>query len=317
MKRWLIVVVALVALAVAGGGAWAAFARSGGGSGATHPQASSSPSGGQSSSGTSSAGSPSTGVPSASPSPRVSLIALPAGVGRFAAAAAPRMVAGPRDKPVPILMYHLIGDPPAGEPYPDLFVSLLDFASQMRYLEGHGFTAVTLTQLAAFWHGTGKLPAKPVVLSFDDGYRSDWRAAAPILQRIGWTGVLNLCMNAVHPHGDLPVPLVHGLVRAGWEIDDHTLTHPDLTTLDAAGLHREIVVSRAVLQALSGEPVSFFCYPSGRYDATVVAAVKAAGFVGATTTDVGLATPTDLFTLARVRVHRAMSLAAFAHSLAH
>ena len=293
---------ALAALAVAGVGAWAAFARSGGGGGATNPQASASPSRGPS---------------LVSPSPRTSLIALPAGVGRFAAAAAPRMVAGPRDKPVPILMYHLIGDPPAGEPYPDLFVSLSDFASQMRYLEGHGFTAVTLTQLAAFWHGTGKLPAKPVVLSFDDGYRSDWRAAAPILQRIGWTGVLNLCMNAVHPHGDLPVPLVHGLVRAGWEIDDHTLTHHDLTTLDAAGRHREIVVSRAVLRALTGQPVSFFCYPSGRYDATVVAAVKAAGFVGAPTTDVGLATPTDLFTLARVRVHRAMSLAAFAHSLAH
>ena len=293
-------VAALAALAVAGVGAWAAFARSGGGGGATNPQASASPSRGPS---------------LVSPSPRTSLIALPAGVGRFAAAAAPRMVAGPRDKPVPILMYHLIGDPPAGEPYPDLFVSLSDFASQMRYLEGHGFTAVTLTQLAAFWHGTGKLPAKPVVLSFDDGYRSDWRAAAPILQRIGWTGVLNLCMNAVHPHGDLPVPLVHGLVRAGWEIDDHTLTHPDLTTLDAAGLHREIVVSRAVLQALSGEPVSFFCYPSGRYDATVVAAVKAAGFVGATTTDEWLATPADLFTLARGRVHRAMSLAAFAQAL--
>ena len=295
-------VAALAALAVAGVGAWAAFARSGGGGGATNPQASASPSRGPS---------------LVSPSPRTSLIALPAGVGRFAAAAAPRMVAGPRDKPVPILMYHLIGDPPAGEPYPDLFVSLSDFASQMRYLEGHGFTAVTLTQLAAFWHGTGKLPAKPVVLSFDDGYRSDWRAAAPILQRIGWPGVLNLCMNAVHAHGDLPVPLVHGLVRAGWEIDDHTLTHPDLTTLDAAGLHREIVVSRAVLQALSGEPVSFFCYPSGRFDATVVAAVKAAGFVGATTTDEGLATPADLFTLARVRVHRAMSLAAFAQALAH
>ena len=292
-------VAALAALAVAGVGAWAAFARSGGG-GATNPQASSSPSRGPS---------------LVSPSPRVSLIALPTGVGRFAAAPAPRMVAGPRNEPVPILMYHLIGDPPAGEPYPDLFVSLSDFASQMRYLEGHGFTAVTLTQLAAFWRGKGKLPAKPVVLSFDDGYRSDWRAAAPILQRIGWTGVLNLCMNAVHPHGDLPVPLVHGLVHAGWEIDDHTLTHPDLTTLDAAGLHREIVVSRAVLQALSGEPVSFFCYPSGRYDATVVAAVKAAGFVGATTTDEGLATPADLFTLARVRVHRAMSLAAFAQAL--
>ncbi len=185
----------------------------------------------------------------------------------------------------------------------------------MRYLKAHGFAAVTLTQLVAFWHGKGRLPAKPVVLSFDDGYRSDWRAAAPILQRIGWPGVLDLCMNAVKRHGDLPAPLVRALVRAGWEVDDHTLTHDDLTTLDAAGLHREIVVSRAVLRALTGEPVSFFCYPSGAYDAKVIATVKAAGFKGATTTNEGLATPTDLFTLARVRVHRGVSLADFATAL--
>ena len=242
-------------------------------------------------------------------------MALPRGVGHFGSAVRPRMVRGPRGLPVPILMYHLIGTPPAGEPYPDLFVSRHDFAAQMRYLEAHKFSAVTLSQLFAFWHGKGRLPAKPVVLSFDDGYRSDWSVAAPILQRIGWPGVLNLCMNAVRPHGDLPVPLVHALVRAGWEIDDHTLTHPDLTTLDAAGLHREIVVSRATLQALTGTRVPFFCYPSGAYDARVIAAVRAAGFKGATTTNEGLALPGDRFTLARIRVHRAMDLTTFAGTL--
>jgi peptidoglycan/xylan/chitin deacetylase (PgdA/CDA1 family) len=225
------------------------------------------------------------------------------------------MVAGPRHMPVPILMYHVIGNPPAGEPYPDLFVSLSDFAAQMRYLEAHGFSAATLGQLVAFWRGKGKLPARPVVLTFDDGYRSDWLAATPILQRLGWRGVLDLCLNAVHPHGDVPAPLVRALVRAGWEVDDHTLTHHDLTTLDAAGLHREIVVSRAVLRTLTGQPVSFFCYPSGAYDAKVIATVKAAGFKGATTTNEGLATPTGLFTLARIRVHRGMSLADFASAL--
>ena len=253
---------------------------------------------------------------SVSPSPQATLIAMPRGVGHFAAAAPPRMIRGPRGMAVPILMYHLIGTPPPGEPYPDLFVSKHDFVLQMRYLEARGFTAVTLAQVNAFWHGRGRLPAKPVVLSFDDGYRSDWVVAAPILQRIGWPGVLNLCLNAVRPHGDLPVPLVHGLVRAGWEVDDHTLTHPDLTTLDAAGLHSEIVVSRARLQALTGESVSFFCYPSGVYDATVIATVRAAGFKGATTTNEGLATPAERFTLARIRVHRAMDLAAFAKALA-
>ena len=325
MKRWLIVVAALAALAVAGVGVWLAFTRGGGGGGAAAPAAVASPlaSGSPAASGPPLASGPAlasgsplpSGSPVAAPTPAVALIPLPTGAGHFARAPLPRLVQGPRSSAVPILMYHLIGDPPPGEPYPDLFVSLHDFAAQMHYLVTHGYTAVTLHQLFAYWRGHGSLPAKPVVLSFDDGYRSDWRDVGPILQRIGWPAVLNLCMNAVGPHRDLPVALVRGLVRRGWEVDDHTLTHPNLTTLNAAGLHREIFVSRAVIRHLTGQRVSFFCYPSGAYDATVVRAVRAAGFLGATTTNEGLATRAQPYTLPRVRVYRAMSLADFAQAL--
>jgi peptidoglycan/xylan/chitin deacetylase (PgdA/CDA1 family) len=317
VKRWLCVAAALVAVAVVAAGAWAAFGRGGGG--ASGPSAPSST--------VAATGSPApsptvatTASPAPSPSPSVSPsatpLALPRGVGDFSRAPVSRTVGGPSSRPVPILEYHVIGAPPPGAPYPDLFVSLADFAAQMRYLEANGYAAVTLRQVYGFWHGHGRLPAKPVVLSFDDGYRQDWTNVAPILQRIGWPGVLNLCMNAVGPHRDLPVGLVHGLARAGWEIDDHTLTHPDLTTLDAAGLHSEIVVSRAVIQRLSGQPVSFFCYPAGRYDARVIAVVRAAGFLGATTEIQGAATPQSMFTLARLRVPGGESLAAFAATLA-
>ncbi len=243
------------------------------------------------------------------------MLPLPAGIGHFTREAVRPLVRGPGGQSVPILMYHVIGDPPPGAPYPELFVSRHDFAVQMRYLEGHGYTAVTLRQLVAYWRGKGRLPAKPVVLTFDDGYRGDCTVAAAILQRIGWPGVLDLCMNAVGPHRDLPASLVRGLARRGWEIDDHTLTHPDLTTLDAAGLRREIFVSRGVIRRLTGQPVSFFCYPAGRYDATVVRAVKAAGFAGATTENVGPATIADLYALPRIRVARGMSLSEFAQAL--
>ena len=124
-----------------------------------------------------------------------------------------------------------------------------DFVAQMRYLEARGYTAVTLSQVIAFWHGSGRLPAKPVVLSFDDGYRSDWRGRRAHLAAHRLAGRAQPLPERGAPPRRPAVPLVHGLVRAGWEVDDHTLTHPDLTTLDAAGLHREIFVSRAMLQA--------------------------------------------------------------------
>jgi peptidoglycan/xylan/chitin deacetylase (PgdA/CDA1 family) len=92
------------------------------------------------------------------------------------------------------------------------------------------------------------------------------------------------------------------MVRDWWEVDSHTLTHPDLDTVAPAQLAREVGRSRAVLRRLFGVPVDFFCYPSGVFDPAVIAAVRRAGYVGATTTLPGLALPSQPDTLRRVRV---------------
>ncbi len=79
-------------------------------------------------------------------------------------------------------------------------------------------------------------------------------------------------------------------------------THPDLATLDAATLEDEVAGSRKALQRRFDVPVNFFCYPSGSYDATTIAAVKAAGYEGATTVTSGLARPGEPYELPRIRV---------------
>ena len=105
-------------------------------------------------------------------------------------------------------------------------------------------------------------------------------------------------------------------MAAGWEIDAHTLTHPDLTTLSGSALRHEVAGSRAEIRRRFGVTPRFFCYPAGRYDADVLAAVRAAGFEGATTVDPGLAVPTVPFTLARLRVDRGDGSAGLARKLA-
>ena len=62
-------------------------------------------------------------------------------------------------------------------------------------------------------------------------------------------------------------------------------------------------------------PVNFFCYPAGRYGEAVIAAVKDAGYLGATTTEAGLARPRELYTLARIRVAGGESLGEFGAAL--
>jgi peptidoglycan/xylan/chitin deacetylase (PgdA/CDA1 family) len=212
-----------------------------------------------------------------------------------------RRVRGPHERPVPILMYHVLGRAPSSAPYPELFVPPGELAAQASWLAAHGYHAVTLGQVFAYWRRGIALPPKPIVFSFDDGYLSDYTVALPTLRRHHWPGVLNLLVENVTP-GDLQPWQVRRLLAAGWEIDSHTISHADLTTLDAVQLREEVAGSRTRLRRMFGQPVRFFCYPAGRYDPQVVAAVKAAGYLGATTTDPGLARPSRPFTLERIRV---------------
>jgi peptidoglycan/xylan/chitin deacetylase (PgdA/CDA1 family) len=218
-------------------------------------------------------------------------------------------------RPVPILMYHVISQPPASAPYPDLFVRPAEFAAQMRWLHRDGYHAITLERAYANWTSGAPLPRRPIVISFDDGYLSQYTHGFATLRRLHWPAVLNLEVNFLQPVGGMRPWRVRKLIAAGWEIDAHTLTHPDLTAVDDRRLWREVDGSRTTLRRMFHVPVDFFCYPSGRYDDRVVAAVRRAGFLGATTTNFGLARPPDFYTLDRVRINGSDSVRRLAATL--
>ena len=234
--------------------------------------------------------------------------AAPSGTDRSPtpAPSAPRVPPSQRDRPVPILMYHVVNDPPPGAGLPELYVAKDDFAAQMAWLKDRGYRAVSMQQVYDLWRRGVPLPRRPVVISFDDGYLSVWSNALPIMKRAGMRGVLNLELSQLEKdsEGGINEQQVRALIAAGWEVDSHTLTHTDLTAADDAELRRELVSSRRQIRRRFGQPANFFCYPAGRYDARIVAAVKAAGYLAATTTNFGNAGPDQLFTLNRVRINR-------------
>jgi peptidoglycan/xylan/chitin deacetylase (PgdA/CDA1 family) len=211
----------------------------------------------------------------------------------------------PGTEAVPILMYHVIAAPPAGAPFPGLYVVPSEFAGQMEALAHAGWHAVTLDQMQAYWQrGVPLGPGKPIVVSFDNGYQSQYSQALPVLRRLGWVGDENLQLTGLPPsQGGLSRRQVKGLVAAGWELDTQGFSHADLITLDAEALHYQVAVARRTVQQRYGVPVNWFCYPSGHYDATVIAAVKAAGYTGSTTVVPGWADPSeDRYRLHRLRV---------------
>ncbi len=217
----------------------------------------------------------------------------------------------PHTGPVPILEYHVLGAAPADAPYPELYVSRPDFRRQMDWLDRHGFQAVTLEQVEAAWYNGATLPPKPVVLSFDDGYRPQFTFALPELRRHGWAGLLNLKAEG----SDLYESNVRAMIAAGWELAAHTIHHLDLTELDAEQLREEVAGSRAILRREYGVPVKSFCYPAGRFDATVIAAVKAAGYTAATTEMPGSANRDAPYELARFEILGSSGVSGLAEDL--
>ncbi len=206
---------------------------------------------------------------------------------------------------VPVLMYHVINPPIPGAPYPELYVPKAEFAAQMRALRAAGWHAVTMDQLEAYWtRGVPLPPGKPIVLTFDNGYVSQYTNAMPVLRKLGWAGVENIQLTGLPPsQGGLSEAQVRGLIKAGWELDTQGISHADLITLGPTALRYQTQTARAILRRRYGVPVNWFAYPSGHYNATVVAALKTAGFIGSETVVPGWASPReDRFRLPRLRV---------------
>jgi peptidoglycan/xylan/chitin deacetylase (PgdA/CDA1 family) len=170
----------------------------------------------------------------------------------------------------------------------------------MDWLKLQGYVAVSLNQVYDAWFKDAGLPEKPVVLTFDDGYRGDYVYARPTLRRLRWPGDLNLLVGNLG--SELSDPMVDRLINDGWELDAHTIRHLDLTQMQGAQLRREVAGSRSILRRRFHQPVNFFCYPEGKFDATTIRAVRDAGYLGATTELPGDASRSDMYELHRIRV---------------
>lgn len=208
----------------------------------------------------------------------------------------------PFSGPVPILVYHELGTPPASEPYPGLYVSDSNFEAEIAWLAQQSYQAVTLDQVMRAWYHGGTLPSKPIVITFDNGYVPQATFAPAVLSKYGWPAVLNEITA-----GHLYNAQISYLLSLGWEIDSHSVNHPDLRTLSSSALQYQLVASRSFLHNTFHIPVNSFCYPSSEYNAAVIAAVKAAGYTNATTENSGYATSSDPYLLNRFEIEGGVS----------
>jgi peptidoglycan/xylan/chitin deacetylase (PgdA/CDA1 family) len=192
---------------------------------------------------------------------------------------------------VPILMYHRIDYPNRSLPSltQRLTVDPRDFAAQMRWLKRHGFHTLTQRQLFAALEYGARLPRRPVMITFDDGYRDVFGKASATVKRFGIKATAYVITSRISGSDPsfLTWPQLKALERRGIEIGSHTVHHYSLTGLSTAAARQELTASRRVLERRLGHPVQWFAYPSGAVDARIVALVRRAGYVLAVTTHAG------------------------------
>ena len=189
---------------------------------------------------------------------------------------------------VPILMYHRIDvlRPTLPAITRALTVAPADFAAQMRWLRAHGYHAITQTQLFdALEHGRA-LPAKPILITFDDGYRDVLKYAAPVLVRLHMPATAYVITGRISGSdvSFLSWLMLNALEQDGIEIGSHTVSHSELPSLSDPAVLQELIQSRRALEEHLKHPVQWFSYPAGRFDGRTETLVRQAGYVLAVTT---------------------------------
>ncbi len=206
---------------------------------------------------------------------------------------------------VPILLFHYVEyvkDP--GDTIRkslDTTPSLLD--EEIKTLSDSGYTFLTMSDLENIIAGKTSSPAKPVVLTFDDGYRDFYTDAYPILKKYHARAVAYIVTGFLDKPNNMDWSQVKQIASDGLvEIGAHTVDHPNLNSLPQAAALYEIKTSKMILERFLGKKVGTFAYPYGAFNLQTIDLVKQAGFDSAVSTVAGVdASNVNKFFLYRVK----------------
>lgn len=205
---------------------------------------------------------------------------------------------------LPILMYHSIVEGPVTRM---IEVSVDTFRSQMRFLKRHNYNVLPLEEAAGLIRDKKKIPAKTVIITFDDGYKNFYTNAFKALKEYKLPAAMFIITNEIgRPEGDrlswdeIKIMRDSGLVSFG----SHCLGPEPLVNIKAQGIVRkEIFESKKLLEEKLGRPVELFSYPEGKFDAAIKKLVIDAGYSAAAATSPGADYPNDdVFALKRLRI---------------
>jgi peptidoglycan/xylan/chitin deacetylase (PgdA/CDA1 family) len=187
---------------------------------------------------------------------------------------------------LPVLMYHRVVEKDLPFSKYNIYVTRENLEKQFQFLQARGFETITFGDLM-----TRRIPRKPILLTFDDGYEDNYHHLFPLLKRYNVKAVIYILGNRNHktnywdaPQGEPKAALlkdkqIREMARTGLvEFGSHGMNHVKLTDLKSVEIQNEVTGSRKVLEKLLGKPIVSFAYPYGEANGEVKHAVREAGY---------------------------------------
>ena len=171
---------------------------------------------------------------------------------------------------IPILMYHSISD---DDPNNSLLVPPDMFDEQMAWLEENNFTSMSMDEAIEAMN-TGKVPKRPVVITFDDGYMDNYTSAFPSLKEHNMKGTFFVITSGVDNGYYMSSDMLREMQDAGMIIENHTENHVELNNLSREEAIDEIRNAQTFLREVIGSEANYLCYPVGRYSDETIEIAK-------------------------------------------
>ena len=204
-----------------------------------------------------------------------------------------------------ILEYHQVTDEAVDPDFERYNVPPDEFSAQLDFLQANGYTTITLQDFMRAVHGKTTLPPKPIVLTFDDGYKDNYTEMLPILEAHGMTAVVYVITNELGKENYLSLDELKDMQRRGIEIGSHTADHLPLTEMTEDEQLYQIQASKRFLEWSGLATIYSLSYPNGAFTDELTEILRREEYLTAVTGDAGLNTlTTDPYKLYRVNIRR-------------
>ena len=183
-------------------------------------------------------------------------------------------------KQVPVLCYHHIREPKPGqsETMKSYSVSPAQFAQQMKALKDSGYETILPNQLYNYLVHDGPLPAKPVMLTFDDTDEEQFSIGYNEMKKYGFKGVFFIMTISINRPRYMTKAQLKQLADEGNAVESHTWDHHMVTKYQGEDWEKQFVKPRKTIEDITGKPATYFAYPFGLWNERAIPELKKAGF---------------------------------------